>query len=65
VRAIVRAFPVPYACQGCAAFGQIARDAGAALERAGQAEVVWLGAGPDVKPKQRYPIVALDGCDLR
>ena len=60
---VVKPFPVLYACQGCAQFGQFARDVGALLDRAGVAETVWLGAGADLKPKSRYPIVALDGCD--
>ena len=61
MRVIVRPFPVLYACQGCPQFGQIAREVGAALERRGLAEMVWLGAA-DVEPKTRFPIFALDGC---
>lgn len=61
--AIVRPLPVLYACQGCPEFGQAARDAGAALDRRGVVELIWLGASRDPKPVQRYPIFALDGCD--
>jgi uncharacterized metal-binding protein len=61
MRAVLRPLPVLYACQGCAEFGQGARDAGAALDRAGRAQLVWLG-GRDVMPAQRYPTLALDGC---
>ena len=60
---VVRPLPVLYACQGCVEFGQAARELGALLDRVGLAELVWLGAGREPKPKQRYPILALDGCD--
>lgn len=63
MRTIVSPLPVLYVCQGCPEFGQRARDAGAALERDGYAEMVWLGAARDRQPTQRYPILALDGCD--
>jgi uncharacterized metal-binding protein len=62
MRAIVRPLPVLYACQGCAAFGQAAREAGAILDRNGVAELVWLGAAPDLSRRSRFPIIALDGC---
>jgi uncharacterized metal-binding protein len=57
----VRALPVVYACQGCPADGQAARDFAERLDRAGLVEAAWLGT-PGLVPKQRYPIVALDGC---
>ncbi len=38
------------------------REIGAALDRRRLAEMVCLGA-PDVKPKARFPIFALDGCE--
>jgi uncharacterized metal-binding protein len=57
----VRALPVLYACQGCAAHGQAARDLAARVERAGLAETAWLGT-PGLQPKARFPILALDGC---
>lgn len=60
--AIVTPLPVLYACQGCAEFGQLARDVGAFFDQAGAVEMVWLGAKGELKPTQRYPIVALDGC---
>ena len=54
-----------YVCQGCPARGQLARDAAAALERRGMAQMVWLGAEPGAIPRSRYPILALDGCEER
>ena len=62
MRAIVKPLPVLYACQGCAEFGQLARDVGAFFDRGGAVEMVWLGTGRDRKPTTRFPIVALDGC---
>ena len=62
MRVIVRPFPVIYACPGCTEFGQRARDVGTRLNRAGVAELIWLGDGRDGRPTQRYPIFALDGC---
>jgi len=61
--AIVRPLPVLYACQGCAQFGQLARDVGAFFEQAGALEMVWLGARRKPERPQRYPILALDGCE--
>ena len=29
----------------------------------GYAEMVWLGAGRKLEPTQRYPVLALDGCE--
>jgi len=63
MRVVLRPLPVLYACQGCPEFGQTARDVGALLDRAGVAQLVWLGAAPDATPARRYPILALDGCD--
>jgi uncharacterized metal-binding protein len=57
----VRALPVLYACQGCEAHGQAAREVAALVERAGLAETAWLGT-PGLEPKARFPIIALDGC---
>ena len=62
MRVVLRPLPVLYACQGCAEFGQLAREVGALLDRGGAVEMVWLGAGPELKPKPRFPIYALDGC---
>ena len=63
MRIVVRPLPVLYACEGCAGFGQAARDVGASLDRAGVAELVWLGQARQVTPARRYPIVSLDACD--
>ena len=60
----VRAQPVLYACQGCEAHGQVAREVAALIERAGLAETAWLGT-PGLQPKARFPIIALDGCAER
>jgi len=57
----VRALPVLYACKGCEAHGQAAREVAALVERAGLAETAWLGT-PGLAPKRRFPILALDGC---
>lgn len=57
----VRALPVVYACQGCEAHGQRARDVAALIEKAGLAETAWLGT-PRLEPKARFPLMALDGC---
>jgi len=57
----VRPLPVLYACQGCAAHGQAARDVAALIEKAGLGEAAWLGT-PRLEPKARFPLMALDGC---
>lgn len=62
MRAILSPLPVLYACQGCAEFGQFARDVGAFFDQAGAVEMVWLGSGAVLKPTTRFPIFALDGC---
>ena len=54
--------PVLYACQGCPEHGQAARDAAGALDRRGEAQMVWIGAHPGPIPRSRFPIVAVDGC---
>lgn len=63
MRVVLKPLPVLYACQGCPEFGQVARDVGALLDAAGLAETVWLGASEHLRPKSRFPIFALDGCD--
>jgi uncharacterized metal-binding protein len=63
MRVVLRPLPVLYACQGCAEFGDLAREVGALLDRGGVAQLVWLGAAPNATPARRYPILALDGCD--
>jgi uncharacterized metal-binding protein len=62
MKIILRALPVLYACQGCAEFGQKARDLGALFEQAGALEMVWLGCGRELTPTSRFPVFALDGC---
>ena len=57
----VRALAVAYACQGCERYGQTAREAAAALERAAEAEAACIDA-PGLVPKARFPIWAIDGC---
>lgn len=56
------------ACQGCAEFGQAARDVALLLDRRGYGEVAWLGDSPRLgiaraKAKTRFPIVCLDACE--
>ena len=56
-----------YACAGCAADAQLARDVGAALDRRGLAESSWLGGAIDAvalaaKARSRWPVFAIDGC---
>jgi uncharacterized metal-binding protein len=60
---LVRPLPVLYACQGCAQFGQLARDVGAFFDQAGALQMVWLGDARTLEATQRYPVLALDGCD--
>ena len=58
---VVKPLPVLYACQGCAEFGETARQVGMLLDWKGVVETVWLGA-PKPKHTMRFPVVALDGC---
>ena len=62
MRVVLQPLPVLYACQGCAEFGQRARDVGAIFDRAGALEMVWLGSGAGPTPTTRFPVFALDGC---
>ncbi len=62
MNAVLRPLPVLYACQGCAEFGTLAHEVGTSLDWNGVAELVWLGAAPDLRRRSRFPIVALDGC---
>jgi uncharacterized metal-binding protein len=62
MRLVLEPLPVLYACQGCPEYGQVARDAGARMERAGTAELHWLGSRWEVRPTDRYPVFAIDGC---
>jgi uncharacterized metal-binding protein len=57
----VRPLPVVYACQGCEAHGQAARDFAERIDRAGLGEAAWIGT-PGLVPKARFPIIALDAC---
>jgi uncharacterized metal-binding protein len=59
--------PVLVACQGCAEFGQAARDAALLIDRRGGGELAWLGASRDLaniraKVGSRFPVVCIDGC---
>lgn len=70
MKAILRPLPVLFACQGCPAFGQAARDAAALLDARGYAEMAWLGGGADEgtlasRARSRYPVYALDACHER
>jgi len=64
---VLRAFPVIVACQGCAEFGQAARDAARLLDRRGHGENAWLGATQQLatirtKVGSRFPIYCVDAC---
>lgn len=60
-RVVVKPLAVLYACQGCASYGQAAREFAEDLDRAGLGEAAWIGK-PGLVPKARYPIVAVDAC---
>ena len=65
---LLRAFPVLVACQGCAEFGQAARDVALLLDRRGCGDLAWLGATRQLatlrtKVASRYPVYCLDACD--
>ena len=67
MRVVLTPLPVLVACAGCARGGQVARDAGADLDRRGRGELAWLGGGADsgtlaARVRSRWPVVALDGC---
>lgn len=64
---LLKAFPVLVACQGCAEFGQAARDVALLLDRRGHGELAWLGATRQLatirtKIGSRFPIHCLDAC---
>jgi uncharacterized metal-binding protein len=63
---ILRPLPVLVACAGCPAHGDVAREAGAELDRAGKGELSWLGAADldaiASKARSRWPVYALDAC---
>ncbi len=59
--------PVLVACQGCAEFGQAARDVSILLDRRGRGDLAWLGATRDLatirtKVGSRFPVVCIDAC---
>jgi uncharacterized metal-binding protein len=63
----VTALPVLVACQGCAEFGQAARDVALLLDRRGCGELAWLGATRQLatihtKVASRFPVVCIDAC---
>lgn len=64
MRYVLRPLPVLYACEGCPQFGYAAPRVAQGLDRAGKAEMCWLGSrGP--KPIARYPVYSLDACERR
>jgi uncharacterized metal-binding protein len=67
MRTVLKPLPLLYACAGCPAHGQLAREVGKVLDRRGLAEMTWLGAGTDAhalaaKALSRWPVFAFDGC---
>jgi len=67
MRVVLKPLPVLVACARCARGGQVARDAGAELDRRGRGELAWLGGGADsgtlaARARSRWPLVVLDGC---
>ena len=59
MKVVVRSLGVVYACRGCAAHGEGAREVALLLERRGLAE-----AASDVaKARARYPVIAIDACE--
>ena len=63
MRVVLKPLPVIYACQGCAQFGQQARELAERLERNGEGEVIWLGDARRAECTRRYPVVSVDGCE--
>lgn len=58
MKIVLRPLPVAYACRGCAAYGDGAREVAALLEQKGLAE-----ACADIaKARARFPVIAIDGC---
>jgi uncharacterized metal-binding protein len=67
-RVIVKPVPVLIACQGCPAFGQVAREVARLLDERRLVECGWLGASEDLpalrqKARSRFPVFCLDGCE--
>jgi uncharacterized metal-binding protein len=64
---VIKPLPVLVACAGCTQYGNFADEAALELERHGQGDRVWLGGSPEAastKARARWPVFALDGCDL-
>ena len=58
MKIVVRSLGVVYACRGCPAHGNTAREVAALLEARGLCET-----GTHIaKARERYPVVAIDGC---
>ena len=65
MRVILKPFAVLVACPGCPPHGHAAREAAAELERRGEGENCWLGAGAEriaEKVRSRWPVYAVDAC---
>lgn len=67
----VRAIPVLFACDGCAEYGDLAREVAALLDERRLVEFSWCGAQARdeelllAKARSRYPIYSIDGCAKR
>jgi len=58
MKVVVRSLGVVYACRGCPAHGERAREVALLLERRGLAEACTEVA----KARARYPVIAIDAC---
>lgn len=58
MKVVVRSLGVVYACRGCPAHGNAAREVARFLEAQGLAET----ASHVAKARARYPVIAIDGC---
>ena len=59
---VPKVLPILYACQGCAQFGQLARDTGQLLDSRNHAQMAWLGSARHAQPTDRLPVMTLDAC---
>jgi uncharacterized metal-binding protein len=58
MKLVLRSLGVVYACRGCPAHGDAAREVARLLEARGLCET----ASDIAKARARYPVVAIDGC---